>query len=203
MKGRAIGAFVICLLLAGCSFKPLKPVVYDQPTTVTTGKTASIRRTAGVIGGSSPTGVVAVESGVYVPIETGEVEAGYFGQTDQDIFVQSLGSELVRHGIFRSVLTGPAEKSATDVRISIVFISTYHNPDLQEYTLDVGVRMQSSHAMSAGRYYIRSSEGDSLWAKMNTSGNEGKSKAADKLMKALIPAIERFLAKSPAEPALP
>ncbi len=203
MRACAIAPLALCLLLAGCSFKPLKPVVYDKPTTVTTNKTASLERASGVIGGSGPTGMIAVESGVYVPVETGEVAAGYFGKTDQDIFVESLSSELVRHGIFRSVITGPGDESATDVQISIVFISTYHNPDLQEYVLDVGVRMHASNAMSASRYHIRSSEGDSLWSKMNTSGNEGKSKAADKLMKLLIPAIERFLAKSPGGPALP
>ena len=185
------------LLLSGCAATDLRvaPVTHDKPVTVTSSKTATIELLGGVVGGSSVINVVPMvaEGAVLaLPIASGPYPELHFGREDQKIFISSLGNELTRLGILRVIEPSPGGEA--DFKIRILFSQTHHFPNTQEYTLDVAMEMKGGARTYGNTYHILSSEGDSYWEKATTNAVQGKTKAARKLMNALIHDIEAGLA---------
>lgn len=183
------------LFLAGCVNPVLVKVSYDQPVSRTFDKTGSIQLFTGVVEGASGSTLVYAGPGIFVPVSTGPYPDLHFNLQDQRIFVESLKDELNRLKLLRVSQVSEQRIEGADVSIELVFVQTTHNPHMQEYFLNVAMQLKSSGKTFAKRYEILSSEGDSIWTKMNTNAAEGKEKAAKKLMARLIPDIENFLEK--------
>lgn len=192
MRGLAI--VILAALFSGCATTvPLKPVAYDLEPTVRSEKTATVELQTGIVGGSGGTSVMMVGNGLFVPMSTGPTPHLQFNEEDQITFIKSLGSELNRIGVLNVIDSANEPKIEEDVKISILFSQTHHNPNFQEYTLDVAMQVEGNGKSFANKYRVVSSEGDSWWTKMNTNASQGKSKAATKLIKKIIPDIERWV----------
>jgi len=147
-------------------------VTYEKATTVTTIKTAKVELVMLISVGSSP------------PLR--------FNEDDQRIFIESFCKELGRLKYFQSV-TCDAEQSNTDIQIKVSFLQHFYNPKFQIYTLDIAMQILGGRNTFFNRYHIVSSEGDSLWEIITTDASEGKTKAAKKLINALISDVEKCL----------
>lgn len=177
----------------------LAPPSYDKPVLVTSSKTATIELLGGAVGGSSGVGVMPIIAGstvLAVPISSGPYPELHFGKADQKIFISSLASELNRLGLLR--VAAPEQNTDPDVRIRILFAQTHHFPGNQRYTLDVAIEIRAKEKVFGNTYHIDSHEGASYWETVTTNAVEGKSKAAKKLMNALIRDIETWMAANPA-----
>lgn len=196
---RSLIVTFLLLTASGCATTtvPLQPVTYNQATSVRSDKTATIELQTGIVGGSSGTTIMPVGNNVFIPISSGPIPHLQFNEEDQLIFIDSLKTELNRLGILKVVDSKPASEKKPDVRILILFAQTHHSPRYQEYTLDVAMQIEGSGRTFANKYRAISSEGDSLWRKMNTNAFRGKKKAAEKLLLKIIPDIERWINKNP------
>lgn len=181
------------LVFSGCANPVLVKVTYDEPVTLVSDKTGSIQFSTGVVEGASGSSLMYVGPNLFVPVSTGPYPHLQFNFQDQRIFVESLKDELNRLKLLRVSQVSEQRIEGADVSIEIIFVQTTHMPYMQEYFLNVAMQLRAGHQSSAKRYEILSSEGDSIWTKMNTNAAEGKEKAAKKLMTKLIPDIEKFL----------
>jgi hypothetical protein len=188
----AVG-LVACLFAVGCANPVLVKVSYDKPVNVVSQKTCWIQLFTGIVEGSGGTTFISGGSGIFVPISTGPYPQLHFNLQDQRVFIESLRDELNRLGVLRVTKISEQKITGTEVSIQVVFVQTSHNPQHQEYFLNVAMQLEAGGKTSAKRYEVISSEGDSIWTKMNTNAAEGKEKAARKLMAKLIPDIEQFV----------
>jgi len=173
------------LVLTGCVNPVLVKVGYESPVAHTSGKSASIQLT---------TGVVEADPGPAYSIRARPNPSFHFNRQDQRIFVESLKDELNRLKLLRVGQISERQVDGADVSIEVVFQRTTYFPVAQRYILDVAVRLKSGERGFARRYLVYSAEGESFWTKMNTDAADGKELAAKKLMARLIPDIEKFVA---------
>jgi hypothetical protein len=187
-----VRAFLMTLsiLVAGCT-APLKPVSYDRPVAVTSDLRAAVALQAGVVRGSSGTGIVPAGT-LFVPIATGPTPHLHFNTEDQRAFVASFRRELARLKLVREAIDVSAGTGA-DIGIQLIFAQTFHNPNGHVYMLDVVMEIIGGKTSFLKQYKVVSSEGDSFWRRMNTSAAEGKAKAAAKLMSQLIPDVAAYI----------
>jgi len=66
---------------------------------------------------------------------------------------------------------------------------------MQEYKITALLLIKFGETTQKTSYNILSSEGDSHWTKINTNALQAKTKAAEKLLAAIIPDIEDFVSK--------
>lgn len=188
----------ICLLscivfLSGCINPELVKVTYNKPATVTSDKKASIQLMTGVVEGANGTTLMYGGPGVYIPISTGPIPEFQFNLQDQQTFASSLKDELNRLEILNVVEVAEKKVDTSNLVIQLVFAQTSHNPNMHEYYLNVGMQLQYQGKTSAKRYEIISSDGESIWKKLNTNVADGKFLAGKKLMDKLIPDIQAFV----------
>lgn len=191
---KQIKVLVFCLVLSGCISVPLKPVAYQAESNVKSDITAQIELQTGLVSGSRGTVTILPIPGGVIPIVTGPARNLYFNEEDQLIFVNFLSSELDRLRILNFIETDNNVSRAAQVNISIFFKQTHHYPN-HKYTLDVVMKIEKSGKSFENNYQINSSDGDSWWERINTNASKGKTKAADKLIKKIIPDIERWVQK--------
>jgi hypothetical protein len=180
----------LSLVLAACA-APLKPVSYDQPVAVTSDLSAAVALQAGVVRGSSGTGIVPAGT-LFVPIATGPTPHLHFNTEDQRAFVASFRGELARLKLVREAIDASAGSNA-DIGIQLIFAQTFHNPNGHVYMLDVVMEIIGGKTSFLRQYKVVSNEGDSFWQRMNTNAAEGKAKAAAKLMNQLIPDVAAYI----------
>lgn len=185
-------SIVSLLLLTGCATPiPLNTLTYEQKTTVTSSREATVLVVSGAIRGGSGSYMMPV-GGILVPVSTGPHPELQFNSKDQQAFAESLRNELVRLGIVKTA-SGDASQ-AKDLKMQIIFAQTFHNPNIQQYTLDVVAEFTGGKEPVLRTYRVISSEKDTTWEKLNTNAYEGKAKAARLLMERLIPDIELYVA---------
>ena len=190
----ALSLILAITVLAGCATPsiPLKPSSYDKGVTTTSNLTAKVIHLSGVVSGASDMSMVPIGSGMFLPISSGPHPHLQFNDEDQRIFLTAFRQELERLHLVKSAIADP--KQTADIEIKVMFAQTFHNPIHQEYILDVGMQITYSAGKTfTNRYRIISNEGDSWFEKMNTNASEGKAKAGDKLMAALVSDVEKWL----------
>lgn len=166
-------AFILFLFLGihGCS-APLGPVVYSGPETVNTQLTAMIGYKPGIVTGGQK------DSG------EGPFPKFYFGEEDQRVFVESLTAELNRIGLLDAVFGGGGPARENDAYIHIIFTETFHDPEDQNYYLDVMMKIRGAKHEFVREYQVNSH--DSFWESLATTAASGKKKAAENLMLVLV-----------------
>lgn len=190
---RALGWTALVLFAAGCATPiPLDKIAYTGPVAVSTDMRAKVRISSGTATGAAPAAMV-VAGGAFFTVTRGPAPHLYFGGEDQRAFGEALRTELVRLGLFASATQGLVDEPG-DMTINVVFLQTFHNPDRQQYVLDVLLDMSGGYRPLLKPYRIVSTEKDSWWQKMNTNAYEGKAKAARLLLEKLIPDIELYVA---------
>jgi len=176
-------------LVTGCA-TALGPVSYKGQVTHQSDLAGRVLLNTGEVTGYSAQSMMYV-NGMFIPISTGPMPKLQFGSEDQHVFLQSLKNELVRTGVLKSI----SENTGKDnLEITVNFAHTEHFPQFQEYKFTVLLLLHCGDKSDSKTYEIMSSDGDSIWAKMNTNALQGKTKAAEKLMVAMIPDIENFAA---------
>lgn len=177
-----------CIFLLSACTAPLVPVTYDQQVSVQSNLPAAVQLNTGIVAGHGSTTMVPA-GGIFVPVSTGPNPEFQFAAEDQATFVESLKTELVRHGIFRAI---EDVGSSEAFQIVVNFVHTEHYPSFQEYKLTVSMLMAYRDMTAQHRYEVLSSEGDSTWEKWNTDASKGKKKAAVKLLNLLMADIQAF-----------
>ena len=175
---RSLVLAVLFPLAAGC-VNVVNPafvkVTYDKPITTTSDKTARLELITGAVQGDSP------------------YPSSLFNAQDQQVFTESLKEELLRLNLLRVLREGESTIKGTDILILLMFARTTHDRNLHDYQLDVAMEIRFADRAFKKRYQLLSSEGESIFIRMETNAAEGKAKAAKKLMAALIPDIEQFM----------
>ena len=194
---RLLTAILVALVLGGCATPhvPLTPVSFSGAVSVTSAKTAKVVLSSGAVRGSGSTTLMPAGS-ILIPVSSGPHPHLQFNVEDQKIFVDSFRSELQRLRIVRAA-NGEASGERADLNIQLIFAQTFHNPNMQQYTLDVAMEIVGGKKPFLRQYRVISSEGDSWWEKMNTDASEGKAKAGQKLMQRLIPDVAAYVAENP------
>lgn len=182
-------AALLLMSLSGCASALLIPIEYPDAASVTSEIPFRVSLNTGKVAGYGGSTLVYA-GGMFVPVSTGPVPELQFGARDQEVFVESLRSELSRLGILG---ISSDHELADNVDITIYFVQTEHYPHFQEYKLTVALVMAYKDMSSTHSYEVLSSEGDSIWTKMNTNASTGKLKAATKLLERVIPDIESFV----------
>lgn len=183
-----IAVILLVAIFSGCAGKAPLESVSIKPK-----KTATVELQTGMATGSGGSRVMIEGQGFFVPVTTGPVLHLQFNEEDQLKFIELLEAELNSTGLLNVIKSSNALKVAPEVKISILFAQTHHNPHYQEYTLDVAMRIEEDGKSFTNKYHVISSEGDSWWTKMNTSAAQGKSKATTKLIKMIIPDINKWV----------
>ncbi len=182
--------------LAGCeTTAPLRPVTYNGKATVVSSNTATISFETGIVTGSEGTTIIQVGMDRFEPVSTGPTPHLHFDMGDQQVFVDSLASELLRLGILGQVWTPETQQQAPDLVINVAFAKTHHDPNNNAYTLDVTMQIDTNGLIFAEYYNVVSTEGDSLWDKWNTGSLAGKTRAAEMLMIRLVQDIQDVIAE--------
>lgn len=192
MRPLAFAVALLAALLTGCATPiPLDTVRYEHKTSVASDKDASVVIVSGVVSGSSATTMVPIGA-IFVPLSTGPNPGLQFNVNDQRAFGESLRKELVRLGIVKSASDFSAQPK--DLKVQVNFVQTYHNPNLQQYSLDVTAELTGGKAPMIQQYRVLSSEKDTFWERTNTTAYQGKAKAVRLLLEKMIPDIERYVA---------
>lgn len=184
--------FSLAALLTGCVDPNLRSVSYQKEVSTRSDMTGIVQLFTGVVEGANGSTMIYLGPGIFVPMETGPYPELHFNEADQKVFKESLSAELTRLGLLKMKTTAPAGEPV-DVVVVLAFIHTSHNPQFQQYYLNVAMQIFSAGKSVVKRYKIDSSDGDGIWEKMNTDAAEGKQKAADKLIAVIIPDIEAFI----------
>ncbi len=192
MRVLSVCTLLVAAFLGGCATPiPLNTLKYQPQTTVTSTKEAAVVVVSGAVRGGSGSYLMPA-GGIFIPVSTGPNPKLQFNTDDQQAFAESLRTELVRLGVLKSA---SADLTAgKDLKVQVIFAQTYHNPNFQEYVLDVVAEMTGGKEPLLRQYRVVSSEKDSTWEKWNTNAYQGKEKAARLLLEKLVPDIERYVA---------
>ena len=199
-----IRPFRICLAvaavaLAGCATPiPLNNVQYAGQVSASSDLSAKVNVVSGAVRGSSASTLIPIGT-TFVPMSSGPVPHLQFHAEDQQAFGESLRAELVRLRLFKSTVDSKGEQPV-DVTINVLFAQTFHNINMQIYTLDVVMELLSGSKPFVKQYRVISSEKDSTWEKWNTNAYEGKAKAVKLLLGKLIPDIEAYVTEASKRP---
>jgi hypothetical protein len=180
---------VTALGLGGCHGS--MNVRYDKSAAVTSTRSAEVRLVSGIVsGGSYPLIIVPF---LIVPLPTTPSSPINFNADDQRTFVLSLVEQLNRLKIVKASESAKDGPEGADISIQITFLRTDQWNMGTSHELEVEMLLSSSGQSTTEHYSIISSEGQSNIQLLFTSSDESKERAANKLMAAVIPDIEKFL----------
>jgi hypothetical protein len=187
---------VLSLLALGACATPIpfNTVTLGGEPTVVSNKPASLTLVSGAVRGSSNS-MLMPAGGIYVPVSTGEVPELQFHAKNQEEFIGVLRSELTRLRVFPEVALG-SDSPAAQFKITVLFAQTFHRIQNQEYTLDVAMEIQGGKEPFLKQYRVNSNEGATLMKKWNTNAYQGKALAVRRLLEALVPDIQRYVAEN-------
>lgn len=196
---KKISLLSIATLLTSCTFPsiPLDPIKYDKPVHVTSTKNATFElateTTIFDVGGGDCDLLPGITGSWAHPTQ-------HFNTQDQQIFMESLKSELKRLKLL-NVLNGIKSNSlVADVKVKLTFEKALTclmvTGGYVQYTLNVELEIEEANKKFANHYYILSSINDSPWEKGHTDHKQGKQKAAKILLEAVIADIERWIASN-------
>lgn len=195
MLNKAYVIVFLALITTGCVTPiALDNVEYTGATYVSSSKTAKVELITGAVRGSSSSGLLSVGNNIYVNVSIGSSPELQFGDQDQEAFAESLRKELVRLGLVASIVDA-SSASQSDLKITLFFFQTHHQPDLQVYTLDLAMEIVGDNEPFIKKYRAISNEKDTLWQKINTNAYQGKEKGVKRLMEKIIPDIESYIAR--------
>jgi hypothetical protein len=177
LKKAALGLSLL-YVVPGCTTAPLGPVNYTGSVQVETQRAAIVEYEPGVVTGGS--GISA--EGPYPKL--------FFGDEDQLVFVESLTAELNRIGLLNAVREDAQPARENAVRIQIMFMRTFHDPDDQNYILDVWMYIAGEKHDFSRTYQVKSH--DSFWDSLLFTASGEKKKAAERLMNLLIDDIAEW-----------
>ena len=194
---KKISLLSIATLLTSCTFPsiPLDPVKYDKPVHVTSAKNAMLEL-------ATETTIFDVGGGYCdsYPLKGSWAHpTQHFNTQDQQIFMESLKSELKRLKLL-NVLNGiKSNSSVADIKVKLTFekaLTCLIIAGGVQYTLNVELEIEEVNKKFANHYYILSSINDSPWETGRTDHKKGKQKAAKILLEAVIADIERWIASN-------
>jgi hypothetical protein len=184
----------VCLaaavVLAGCH--GLERVRYDQPATVTSTRSAEVRLVSGIIEGEPYPLLIGP---LLLPAPVSSSSSLSFNAGDQRTFVLSLVDQLNRLKIVNAREAGQVNSEGADLLVQVTFLRTDERSAGAVYALDVEMLLSSGEQNATERYTILSSEGQSIIEQTFTRPVQAKERAANKLLAAVIPDIEKFLSR--------
>lgn len=182
---------ILASFLVGCT-APLTKVTYESPVSVSQSFPVKVDLNSGSVTGYSTSSMVYA-GGIFVPVSGGPTPKLHFGVEDQNVFIDSLKSELLRYKVAETIVENSSEST---LYLVVNFVQTEHFPNHQEYKITASLHMELEDKKEDKVYYILSSEGDGWWEKMNTNASQGKMKAAKKLMDKIMVDLQSFIKTS-------
>jgi predicted DNA-binding WGR domain protein len=179
---------VIAVGLGGCH--GLTNVRYDKSAALTSSRSAEVRLVSGIVSGEPYPVLIGP---LLIPVPTSPSSPLSFSVDDQRTFVLSLVEQLNRLKILNASESTKDRSEDVDVSIQITFMRTDERNLGTSYELEVEMLLSLSGQSAIERYSIISSEGQSNIQLFFTRPAEAKERAANKLMAAVIPDIEKFL----------
>jgi len=184
---------LFALLFTGCAIQlpPVEPT-YDGQTSVRTQFTAAIVRNTGIVEGklSQPTKSISIPGGGFIGVPAGKSIDTRFGMADQDNVKELLASELVKAGIIKSSIS-PAGAIQPDLNIELDFVKT--ELARENHVIDLKMKLRSQGKQAEHTYHIDVQEEDSTDERWHSTSERNKIKAKKRLLKRMIPDIEKFL----------
>ena len=165
----------ICLLLSACASHSVAPVTYQETVSVQSVLPVHVRLNAYNLPGQ-PTTTIQFAGPRVAPIRANSTSTTGFGVDEQSMFVDSLKSELVRHGIFGSVSENAGK--------GVVELDIYF-PDMDNRAQSSDVRL--SAAMIA-RY-----RGQVAFYRYDVMSPDGKRAAASNLLNQVMADVQAFI----------
>jgi len=204
---------LICILLVnGCeipeplvpgpieavTFGPIEPVKYVGNTASKSELVGYFRMNTGEVTGYPPSTMIYVDPH-FRPVTTaedfGQDVVALFAAEDQEVFFESLKTELLARDMIESV---SSNYNAETLEVIINFIETKHiNISYHEYRLRVMLLIKYKQASDFKIYSIRGTEGVSIWTKISTKLMAAKTNAAEKLLTEVITDIDKFILQLP------
>ena len=165
----------ISLLLCACGTTSLAPVSYEERVTVQSVLPVHVRlnTTESAIYSATTINFAGQRAGLANP---GDNPATAFDTDDQSIFVSSLKSELVRHGVFGSI-SESGGKGVVD--LDLYFIETGPDAYTGEHRLNVAL---------TARY-----RGQVAYFAYDVSSPDGKTEIAEELLNEVMGDVQAFV----------
>jgi len=188
----------LLLLLSGCVSPVLQPTAYSGIPTIKSEHKIDVYLATGIVDGGLGTQFIPMGNGAFIPMQVGGSPKVRFNTQDQEVFRSSLvqqinGSQIAQARNITDIRNQDQTTSDTTVNLAIIFLQTYHTPNFHTYYLDVGLELTSADKSFAKMYQIDSSSEDKFLEWAFTNASDGKIKAAQMLMDAMIPDIENFV----------
>jgi hypothetical protein len=185
-----------CLLLGGCvTPNSLKPIRYDGEVNYKSSKTGSLQLVNAVDGETLQQlfDPARVNKGVsYAP--TWDTYRIRFDAIDERVFAESLTTELSHRGTLYIEKVSDEIDPGKDVAIKLAFLKKEYNPNFgQDYILNVALEISAGKKSMRKVYGVSTYDEASFWNRVNDTPKHGKARAAQNLMKKIMPDIETFL----------
>jgi len=187
MKSASI--LLLLFLLTGCISAELRPLAYKTKIAVKSDISATVELAPDIFEGKDKVTLIENKEGVLVPISKGPYPDLHFNLNDQKTFISSLQSTLVASDMLKI----DGNYKSPYMKIKIFFVSTRHIPEGHVYILDVVMKITFGSELVAYKYKIISSEGDTMWERLNTNVADGKEKAGEKLLSYVVKDIEKVV----------
>lgn len=138
--------------------------------------------------GHSLTTYALMPGGYAMPITSGPSPAGAFNTEDQAAFVENLARVLAERDVIKLVAT----EAGSVATITVKFLKTEHFPDMQDYILDALVTASTSEKSFKKVYHVSTIDNVNLVARMFQNGIDGRRRAAELLLAAVVPDLEAW-----------
>lgn len=188
-----ITVIALSMLLAACAAPVLRPVPYSGPAIEQTGKPFRLIGRTGTAAGGVTSNLIPVGGIVVGSTSTGDREL-QFNEEDQQIFISNLETELTRIGLFSESISLDHSIGTPAVELELTFLRTEHLSQMHDYRLGANVVVRDGTRVRTHDYDILSSQDESLFARMGTNAVDGKRKAAQRLLDAIIKDLTLFFA---------
>jgi len=129
---------IIVITLGGCAAPRLAPIEYSDSVIHKSTLPAYVQVNTGKVTGYS-TSTMIYAGGIFVPVTSGPVPELQFGDEDQKVFLESLKSQLLKHGIISALRESGAEDT---LEVMVNFVQTEHFPNFQEYKITAVMLMK-------------------------------------------------------------
>lgn len=184
-------AILATLFLAGCGGRqPLPQLNYRGSTPMGSASRipTSVALEAGRSIGHSLTTYALMPGGYMMPINSGPSTTGPFNAEDQAAFLENLVRVLTERGLIQRA----EAKESPAASITVRFLKTEHFPHMQDYVLDVFVTARMAERIYERVHHVSTIDSVNLVARMFQDGIDGRRRAAEMLLAAVIEDLEKW-----------
>lgn len=142
--------------------------------------------------GHSLTSYAPMPGGFAMPITSPPSPVTDFNTEDQAAFVTNLARVLADRGVIKLVASD-ADPAAI---VTVKFLKTEHFPNMQDYVIDALVTAHAADKAYEKVYHVSTMDQVNLVVRMFQNAIDGRRRAAELLLAAVVPDLEQWFASS-------